>query len=43
MFETILSEISNVLRNTVRAIESAVRREPLLAMGALIALLFIIF
>lgn len=42
MFESIVSKISNVVRNTVRAVGAATRKSPWLAPAAIIAF-FLIF
>ncbi len=42
MFESIVSKISNVVRNTVRAVGAATRKSPWLAPVAILAL-FLIF
>ncbi len=41
MFETIASKIANVIRNTVRAAEVAVRRTPWLAPAVILALFLV--
>ena len=41
MFETIVSKITNVVRNSVRAVGAATRRTPWLAPIAILALFLI--
>ena len=42
MFESIISKISNVVRNTVRAVGAATRKSPWLVPVAILALFFVL-
>jgi hypothetical protein len=42
MFESIVSKITNVVRNTVRAVGAVTRKSPWLVPAAILALFFVV-
>jgi hypothetical protein len=42
MFDSIVSKVTTIVRNAVRAVGAAMRRSPWLAPAAILALLFLV-
>lgn len=42
MFDSIVSKVTTIVRNTVRAVGAAMRRSPWLAPAAILALFFLV-